>query len=106
MSLTSVSQQRFPANHSAYSEDAMLRLSVSQQRFPANHSYGKKALRNATVYLSSDSRQTIAAPHAEHQIRQVYLSSDSRQTIAALISGSMRAIVYLSSDSRQTIALF
>src|SRR5208337_3193642 len=56
------------------------------------------------VYLSGDSRQTIASPQSRSPESRVYLSGDSRQTIAMRSMRSWAAGVYLSGDSRQTIA--
>src|SRR5579875_480407 len=58
----------------------------------------------AIVYLSRDSRQTIAAPTAPYCVTEVYLSRDSRQTIAQDCWQTSDSQVYLSRDSRQTIA--
>src|SRR5579875_3901841 len=58
----------------------------------------------AIVYLSRDSRQTIAAPTAPYCVTEVYLSRDSRQTIARFGGDQRGDKVYLSRDSRQTIA--
>src|SRR5579884_3262915 len=82
-----------------------LRISVSQPRFPANHSSSHVPGAHLLVYLSRDSRQTIAIWRGWVGNSSVYLSRDSRQTIA---SGGLRAYidgVYLSRDSRQTIAI-
>src|SRR5579875_2412291 len=56
------------------------------------------------VYLSRDSRQTIAPLLAAGQFDAVYLSRDSRQTIARGVNRLAAQVVYLSRDSRQTIA--
>src|SRR5579875_1800284 len=56
------------------------------------------------VYLSRDSRQTIAGQLPFQQLSQVYLSRDSRQTIAQRDEQEQQRTVYLSRDSRQTIA--
>src|SRR5579875_3101186 len=56
------------------------------------------------VYLSRDSRQTIAQTYVEYLPPQVYLSRDSRQNIARANQTWIIEIVYLSRDSRQTIA--
>ena len=41
---SSVSQQRFPANHSNEARAQAMAQSVSQQRFPANHSPSSKPI--------------------------------------------------------------
>src|SRR5579875_1675861 len=56
------------------------------------------------VYLSRDSRQTIAKGQKPSQEIKVYLSRDSRQTIAQHHLHQSIVLVYLSRDSRQTIA--
>ena len=56
------------------------------------------------VYLSGDSRQTIATMPEIPMHRGVYLSGDSRQTIAYGALCYADWPVYLSGDSRQTIA--
>src|SRR5579884_662691 len=56
------------------------------------------------VYLSRDSRQTIAPLRWVHIKGVVYLSRDSRQTIANAEGFDVSNSVYLSRDSRQTIA--
>src|SRR5579875_2748591 len=56
------------------------------------------------VYLSRDSRQTIARANQTWIIEIVYLSRDSRQTIARNHCATTPKRVYLSRDSRQTIA--
>ena len=56
----SVSQKRFPANHSLTQRWEHMQQSVSQKRFPANHSLRVWTPRKLRVYLRSGSRQTIA----------------------------------------------
>jgi hypothetical protein len=80
------------------------RVSVSQQRFPANHSLTLSDFTFNLVYLSSGSRQTIARPSPSAEDLGVYLSSGSRQTIAFASSSSSEESVYLSGDSPQIIA--
>ncbi len=79
-------------------------MSVSQPRFPANHSWNTGKRRQIQVYLSRDSRQTIATAWNCSPQTRVYLSRDSRQTIAVWERRVSSLEVYLSRDSRQTIA--
>ena len=80
--LRSVSQRRLPANHSSFCGASISLNSVSQRRLPANHSVNEEM----EAYQVSVSQRRLPANHSYHDIKRnaqgVYLSGGSRQTIA------------------------
>ena len=86
----SVSERRFPANHSWRAVLVSWIASVSERRFPANHSFRDGPKYRLPVYPSDDSPQTTATSVGWDHFLQVYPSDDSPQTTANVLRGSQR----------------